>query len=195
MSEDVDLDDLAAPHPAQSEARPDAALCPSVAAVDRFWLPLVKWHEPHWAEILVSSIGVGPFGEYEPLAGTVRDGGDQPALGGKLFEQRLGQSSGRSRGDVDRVVWRLLRVAFATIADDERHVFDTCGGQVFSRLLEETRVTLNAHDRSSEMGQDRSVVARTSADIEDALLAAESQRFAHVRNHQRLGDRLPCADR
>ena len=46
-----------------------------------------------------------------------------------------------------------------------------------------------------ELGEYRGLVARSGADVEDALVAAQREQLADQRDHRRLRDRLSAADR
>jgi hypothetical protein len=63
------------------------------------------------------------------------------------------------------------------------------------RLLRQRRVALDAPHVRAEAGEQRGVVARAGADVEDPLMALQLEQLEHARHDQRLGDRLAGADR
>ena len=67
--------------------------------------------------------------------------------------------------------------------------------EVRARTLGELRNALDRVDLCRELGQDRGLVARARADVENALASGQRERLADPRDHVRLGDRLASADR
>ena len=124
----------------------------------------------------------------------VADRPDQAAARGELLGQRR-RDRGHRRRDVDRVVGRLGGMPERAVADQQRDVRGAGGGERRGRPLGQARMQLDAPDVRHEPREHRRVVARAGPDVEHALVAAQREQLAHARDHQRLGDRLPRADR
>jgi hypothetical protein len=74
-------------------------------------------------------------------------------------------------------------------------VLDVTALQVVARRLGERRQAFDAEHGTGELGEQRALEPRASADLEHALLAREPQHFEVARVHPRLADCLPEPDR
>ena len=86
-------------------------------------------------------------------------------------------------------------MAGRAVADHERHVLDARAGERSPAAARQLGVALDAPDVVRQLGEHGGVVARAGADVEHALAAVEREQLAHPRDDERLGDRLPGADR
>src|SRR6478735_8693345 len=149
--------------------------------------------EAHALEPLAFDPARGALDDVEPLvAGLHRD--DEPRAHPQLVLQGCWDVAASGRGDVDGVEWRRLRQSAPSVADDERHVVDLRGLEVAQRLLRQRHVALDAPHVRAEPPEQRRVVTRAGADIEDPLVALELEQLEHPCDDERLRDRLAGAD-
>ena len=110
--------------------------------------------------------------------------------GASCSSSACGMPAAGRRGDVDRVVGRVLGQPARAVADESVTFVDAGRREVRRRLARQRGVDARRSTRAAQPGEQRGVVARAGADVEHALAAAQLEQLAHARDDQRLGDRL-----
>ncbi len=151
-------------------------------------------HEPDTAERPPRGACARPPQEPQLLVvGAHTHGDHEPAAHDKLIEERLGNRR-RDSGHDDRVVWPVSRSTQHRPRRQCRDVLDVQAPKPHLGRLAQGVHELNGDDIASEAGEDRGLITRPSANLEDMLVAIEGQRLGHDADDERLRDRLAFAD-
>src|SRR6266550_7371648 len=130
----------------------------------------------------------------QPLAPAPADRNREAPARLELAVQEL-REPGSGRGDGDRRERGLVREAERPVADVDLHPVVAGRGEVLARLLSELGDALDRVHLVRELSQHSRLVARSAADVEHLLASGQPERLGDPRDHVRLRDRLPVADR
>ena len=132
--------------------------------------------------------------QHQLLAAVLRaDRDHQAAALGELVEQGRGDRVGGG-GDDDGVKRRLRRPALVAVAGPYAHLVKAQLPQRVRRALRQRRDDLDGEHLGAHRGEDRRLVARAGADLEDLLAGFHIHGLGHESDNERLGDGLPVTD-
>jgi hypothetical protein len=136
---------------------------------------------------LLETVGVSLVHRDDLRVGT-SDGGDESTSLDQLSTQRRGDRLGRRRDD-DGVERRPVGEATPAVTDDHVDV-QVEGGEVPASGLAQPRLHLDGVDLGRQFREQRGLVARPRAHLEDAFVPAEVEEFEHAGDQGGLRRRL-----
>ena len=111
----------------------------------------------------------------------------------QLMQQRL-RYARRSRTDDDRVIGGGLEPALGSISDMDENIRDSQIGKRVGGAVSQSRDQLDRVHFRREMGENRRLIARSRSNLEHAFPAGQFEQPDHIRDDERLRDRLTVTD-
>ena len=156
-------------------------------------LRLAQRNEPHGIQALAADVTAVLLDEPEMLHVARAHGNHTTPAVGELIDEILGKRF-RSSGREYRVERPLVLEDGDPVSNAELDVRDAERAEQLARAFREVRLDFGAEDLRGETREQNRLIARACSDLENALVATETEQLGHVSDDERLRDRLPARE-